>query len=117
MLDLSQRQSDVISQSSAGPEGPPLQAVEPPPRVPSLLSRVVKYALIIGGISATFGAIEGATIGALLAPRQDSGTVIRLLALDRCVLLGLLGAAFGAFVGVLDRYLGGGKKPRSGDAQ
>jgi hypothetical protein len=110
MLELSSPQSKSVPQPAARPEGPPLAAVIPPARTPTLLSRVGKYALIVGGVCAAIGALEGAIVGAILAQRQDRGTVVQLMAFDRGILLGLLGAAFGAVVGVFDHYLGSGRK-------
>jgi hypothetical protein len=75
-----------------------------------LLSRVGKYALILGGLCATVGAVEGALVGALLAPRKDPGTLMRVVAIDRFILLGLAGAGIGAAIGALDWCLGSGKQ-------
>jgi len=77
-----------------------------------LLSRVRNYALAVGGLCALAGALEGAIVGAILAPRGDSGTVILTVALDRGLLLGLAGAVFGTGIALLDRYLGSGRKSR-----
>jgi len=95
---------------------PPPQAraesVSPQPNPPSpsprrsLLSRVGKYALILCGLCAIVGAIEGALAGALLAPRKDPGTLILVVAIDRFILLGLAGAGIGAAIGALDWCLG-----------
>jgi hypothetical protein len=81
-----------------------------------LHGRVSKYVLVMGGLCATLGAAEGAVIGSILAPRQDSGSLILTIAFDRGCFLGLLGAGFGAVVGALDWYLGSRRKRPSADA-
>ena len=94
---------------------PPQDRGEPVPPQPispspcsrrSLLSRVGKYALIVGGLCATVGAVEGALTGALLAGRKNPGPWILVLAIDRFLLLGLAGAGIGAAIGTLDWCLG-----------
>jgi hypothetical protein len=91
---------------------PALESAVPAPRPPALLPRVRNYALALGGLCALAGAVEGAVVGTILAPHRDPATMILAVALDRCVLLGLAGAAFGAAVPVVDRYLGSGRKRR-----
>jgi hypothetical protein len=102
MQDHCAVQSELVGQQPAGGEALPLQAVVIAPGPPTLWARVGKYALLMGGISAVLGALEGALIGSLLAPRKDPGTLILVVALDRCIVLGLIGAVFGAAVGGLD---------------
>jgi hypothetical protein len=81
-----------------------------PPRPPTLLSRVGRYALVLGGVCAAFGAVEGALVGFLLAPSKEAGALVLAVAVDRCILLGLLGAGIGAVVGVFDWRRGSRKK-------
>jgi hypothetical protein len=92
----------------------PLPPVPPTPsRPPTLLSRVRNYALAVGGLCALAGAIEGIIVGLILAPHQGGGSLILAVALDRCLLLGLGGAVFGAVVALYDWYLGSGRKRQS----
>jgi hypothetical protein len=84
----------------------------PPPAVatsvslpPTLRSRVGKYALIVGGLCAAIGAVEGAVIGFILAPHKDAGTAIFALAFDHAIFLGLTGAGAGAIIGAVDWYV------------
>jgi hypothetical protein len=95
---------------SASPAITDTAATVPPP---SLLVRVRNYALAVGILCAIVGAAEGAIVGSILAPHNDPGNLIAAVALDRGLLLGALGAAFGAAVAVFDRYLGSGRKRRS----
>src|SRR5579872_3069526 len=88
--------------ATLAPAPAPLEPVSQPPQRPSLLSRVGKYVLIVGGMCAAVGAVEGALTGALLAPSNDPGTLIMIVALDRCILLGLAGAGIGAVIGAFD---------------
>jgi hypothetical protein len=88
-------------------------AAAPPAPRPALLARVRNYALAVGGLCAVVGAAEGAIVGSILAPHNDPGSMIAAVALDRALLLGVAGAAFGAAVAVVDRYLGSGRKGRS----
>ena len=76
-----------------------------PPR-PTLLARVGKYALVLGGLCAAFGVAEGAFVGFLLAPSKEAGALVLAVAVDRCILLGLLGAGIGAAVGLFDWWRG-----------
>jgi hypothetical protein len=80
---------------------------------PGLLARVRNYALTVGILCAVVGAAEGAIVGFILAPHHDPGNLVAAVALDRGLLLGAAGAAFGAVVAVFDRYLGSGRKRRS----
>src|SRR5206468_1406179 len=57
-------------------------------RTPTLLSRVGKYALIVGALCGSIGAVDGILIGFILAPRNNAGAVIAALAFDRFSLLG-----------------------------
>jgi hypothetical protein len=77
---------------------------------PSLLSRVGKYALIVGAFCAAVGAIEGALAGSLLAPSQERGTYIMVIAFDRCMLIGLAGTVVGAAIGAFDWFFGSRKQ-------
>ena len=85
---------------------------QPLPRPATWLARVRKYALVGGGLCAAAGAIEGAVVGALLAPRNNPGALIMTVALDRALLLGLGGAVFGAGIGLIDWLLGSRRKRR-----
>ncbi len=83
------------------------------PVPPGLLARVRHYALIVGGLCALVGALEGAVVGAMVAPHGNAGRLVLAVACDRCLLLGLAGAVFGAAIAVGERYLGLGKKRAS----
>ncbi len=95
--------------ASAEPVPQELLPPTSPPR-PSLRSRVGKYALIVGGLCAAVGAVEGALTGAMLAPSRDPSGLILVVALDRFILLGLAGAGIGAAIGAVDWCLGTRKK-------
>jgi hypothetical protein len=58
------------------------------------------------------GALEGALVGFLLASSKNSGALILAVTVDRCILLGLIGVAVGAALGVLDWYRGFRRKNR-----
>jgi hypothetical protein len=82
------------------------------PVLPTLFSRVRKYTLLMGGVCAVAGAVEGAIVGSILSPGKAADPFIMTVALDRFLLLGLLGAGFGAVVGALDWYVRSQKKGR-----
>jgi hypothetical protein len=113
-----------MSQNSLTPsETPALGADSPPPSharsgrlsvPPALLSRVGKCALMLGGLCAIIGGVEGALAGSLLAPAKDHGALILAVAVDRGILLGLIGTGIGAAIGVLDWRVGSRKKKGQG---
>jgi hypothetical protein len=103
---LSLQGATILRAEPLPPEPIPLS---PSPRC-SLLSRVGRFALIVGGLCAMVGAFEGALMGALLAPKKDPGALIMVVAVDRFILLGLAGAIVGAAIGALDWGLGARKQ-------
>jgi hypothetical protein len=59
---------------------------------------------------AALGAVEGALTGLMLSPGKNAGNLILVVAVDRCILLGLAGVGIGAVIGALDWCFGGRKK-------
>jgi hypothetical protein len=103
---------DPALRSPAHSNGPPLLPdAAPRPARPSLLSRAGKYALVVSGLCATVGAAEGALTGYMLASNHgDAGGVIFAIAMDRFLLLGLVGLVIGTVIGAVDWWLAGRKK-------
>jgi hypothetical protein len=71
-----------------------------PSKVPAWLARAGRYALIVGGLCAAVGVLEGVAIGMVLAPRENPLGLLVQLSLDRGIVLGLMGGVLGAISGV-----------------
>jgi hypothetical protein len=118
MIPISTKSSERHSKNGAAVPEPDCgnksvaqQPIHPAPtRRPTLLARVGKYTLIVAGLCAAVGGIEGALTGAMLAPSKDAGTLIMAVAIDRGILLGLVGGAIGAAIGAFDWCVGNRKK-------
>src|SRR5262249_30163052 len=100
---------EVVSHNTAQ-EPPPaddvaLLAGNVVPRRPTALSRIGRYALMVGGICAALGPVEGGLVGLVLPPRNELSSLIVTIGCDRGLGFGIIGAGFGAVIGAMDWFL------------
>jgi hypothetical protein len=106
--DVSPTRPDLPPEASTHPE---IAAPPAVPRWPARLVRAGQSALLVGALCAALGLAEGAFVGSILASRQAPGDLMLAVAIDRGILLGLVGAVFGALLS----FLPGSKSPTKPD--
>ena len=89
---MSQIPTEPSPSSSEAPSGPP------PRRTPPWLPLVAKWTIVC----ALFGFVMGVALGAFTGTIMPEGSMTTLLALDRGILLALVGALLGAVAGALE---------------
>jgi hypothetical protein len=90
---------------------PPVPEATPPPEKSKLLRRTVLWALL-GGV---FGLLPGAIIGTMIGMQVGPGdpSVVTIWAMDRALLMGVVGAVFVGGVAFLEGLFKLRQKPPS----